>query len=183
MNRYFLIFCIISLLVSCTSEIKNQAVNKEIAQEISIELPKEFVKDIDRDLISEMNTQNFEDTYLKLISNDKTGIDFENKIIEDDYRNHKSYPQIYGGGGVAVGDLNNDGLPDIYFAGNAVKDKIYFNTGDFTFKDVTEETGIGKQNYGWTFGVNMVDVNADGYLDIYVCKAGPYNNKKYLWNL
>jgi len=182
MTRFFLIFSVVILVVSCNSETKNQATNKEASKETSIELSKEFIKDINKSFITEVDTQNTNETYLKFISNDKTGIDFENKVVEDDYRNHKSYLPTYNGGGVAVGDLNNDGLPDIYFAGNSVKDKVYFNTGDFTFKDVTEESGIGTQNYGWTFGVNMVDVNADGFLDIYVCKAGPYSEKKFLWN-
>ena len=182
MNRYLLIFCIVSFLISCNSDNKNQAIKNDTSKDISIELPKEFIKDLEKNLITEIDSQNTNHTYLKFISNDKTGIEFENNIVEDEYKNHKSYKQYYIGGGVAVGDLNNDGLPDIYFAGNSVKDKIYFNTGNFTFKDVTEETGIATQNYGWTFGVNMVDVNADGFLDIYVCKAGPYSEQKYLWN-
>ena len=182
MNRFFLLLYISAFLVSCTSETKKEAINKVPTKEISMELPEKFIKDIKKDLITELDSENTEDAYLHFISNETTGIDFKNTILEDDFKNHKSYPQIYNGGGVAVGDLNNDGLPDIYFAGNATKDKIYFNTGNFTFKDVTEESGIGKQNYGWSFGVNMIDVNADGYLDIYVCKAGPYGEKKYLWN-
>jgi len=182
MKRYSILFFISFLLISCNSETKTEAINTINTEKVSVVLPNEFIKDLERDLISEMDTENNSETYLHLISSDKTGIDFENKVVEDDFKNHKSYQQIYNGGGVAVGDLNNDGLPDIYFAGNSVKDKIYFNTGNFTFKDVTEESGIGKQNYGWSFGVNMVDINADGYLDIYVCKAGPYNDEKFLWN-
>ena len=182
MTRYFLTFYLALMLISCNTDTETQAINKETSQETSIELPNEFIKDIEKELISEMNSENINDTYFQLVPNEKTGIDFVNKIVEDAYRNHKSYPQIYGGGGVAVGDLNNDGLPDIYFAGNAVKDKIYFNTGNFTFEDVTELSGIGIQSYGWTFGVNMVDINADGFLDIYVCKAGPYSEEKFLWN-
>ena len=162
MKRNFFYFLLIVFLISCSSETKIKALEKE--------------------LIAKMNTENTNDTYLYLVPNEKTGIDFINKIEEDNFRNHKSYTQIYNGGGVAVGDLNNDGLPDIYFAGNSVKDKVYFNTGNFTFKDVTAESGIGKYSMGWTFGVNMIDINADGYLDIYVCKAGPYKDKQYLKN-
>ncbi|MEP2935111.1 MAG: VCBS repeat-containing protein [Gilvibacter sp.] len=137
---------------------------------------------LNRPVVETLDNNNEETTFLTLVSNEKTGISFQNGIEETEYKNHKSYTQIYNGGGVAVGDLNNDGLPDLYFAGNSVKDKLYFNTGDFTFKDVTKEAGIEKYTVGWSYGVNMVDINADGYLDIYICKAGPYANKQYLRN-
>ncbi|MFT4801003.1 MAG: hypothetical protein ACI93N_000768 [Flavobacteriaceae bacterium] len=176
--KYFLLIIFSSILLSsCNSESKKNeiAINNNIKTELEI-------TDLNRKLITKINSENTDETYLQLVSNNNTGINFLNTIKETEFKNHKSYPQIYNGGGVAVGDLNNDGLPDIYFAGNSVKDKIYFNTGSFTFKDVTEESGIGKENYGWSFGVNMVDINADGFLDIYVCKAGPYSETKYLKN-
>ncbi len=175
--KYFLIIILSSiLLTSCNSESKK---NEIAANNIVTELE---ISDLNRELVSKINTDNETESYFELISNDKTTIDFVNKVNVDEYKNFKSYPQIYNGGGVAIGDLNNDGLPDLYFAGNSVKDKIYFNEGNFNFKDVTEESGIGKENYGWSFGVNMIDINADGYLDIYVCKAGPYSEQKYLRN-
>ncbi len=181
MKSIFLTALCVSLLFSCaTDKEEKQSQTKDIV--VSEVLADQFIKDLNKPIVSTLDSENELETYLHMIPNEISGINFENKIVEDDYKNHKSYPQIYNGGGVAVGDLNNDGLPDIYFAGNSVKDKIYFNTGNFTFKDVTEETGISKQNYGWTFGVNMVDINADGLLDIYVCKAGPYSEKKFLWN-
>ncbi|MDB9913357.1 VCBS repeat-containing protein [Flavobacteriaceae bacterium] len=177
MKYFFLIILSFILLLACNSESKK----KEIAANNSIKTELE-ISDLNRKLISKINSENTEENFLQLVSNKNTGINFSNTIKETNFKNHKSYPQIYNGGGVAVGDLNNDGLPDIYFAGNQPKDKIYFNTGNFTFKDVTEESGIAKENYGWSFGVNMVDINADGFLDIYVCKAGPYNELKYLKN-
>ena len=76
MNRFFLIFSVIILVVSCSSEPKNQATGKEASKEISIELPIEFIKDINKGIATEVNTQNTTETYLKFISNDKTGIDF-----------------------------------------------------------------------------------------------------------
>ena len=176
--KYFLLIILSNtLLFSCVSESeKNEtAVINNIKTTLEI-------TDLNKKLVSEINTDNQSETFFNLISNDISTIDFTNTVLVDEYKNFKSYPQIYNGGGVAVGDLNNDGLPDIYFAGNSVKDKVYINEGNFKFKDVTEESGIGKENYGWSFGVNMVDVNADGFLDIYVCKAGAYSEIKYLRN-
>jgi hypothetical protein len=187
MKHYLILYITTLFLFSCSEDVKKETkaiakIESNISKEIEIELPSKFVKNIDKDLATNLNSDDSDDLFLKLVSNKQTGINFTNTIIEDDFKNHKSYPQIYNGGGVAVGDLNNDGLPDIYFAGNSVKDKIYFNTGNFTFKDVTKDSGISKNNSGWSFGVNMVDINADGYLDIYVCKAGPYNEKNILQN-
>ena len=79
MTRFLLFFFVVTLVVSCNSEPKNQAITKEAAKNISIELSEKFIKDINKDLIIEMDTQNTTETYLKFISNDKTGIDFENK--------------------------------------------------------------------------------------------------------
>ncbi|GAB3325948.1 VCBS repeat-containing protein [Larkinella ripae] len=102
----------------------------------------------------------------------ETGVHFQNSLIEDEQHNLFDYHLVYNGAGVAVGDLNNDNLPDLYFAGNQSGDKIYVNRGGLTFEDVTKTAGI--QPRGWSVGVTMVDINADGLLDIYVCKAGNY---------
>jgi hypothetical protein len=108
---------------------------------------------------------------LQLLSSEKTGIDFSNSLRESKFFNHYYYSQIYVGSGVAIGDINNDGLPDIFFGGNQVSDRLYLNKGNFQFEDITKKSRVAK-NSGWTWGVTMADVNADGYLDIYVSRNG-----------
>ena len=140
------------------------------------------IASLDRAVVNSLDSENTETTFLQLKTPAETGISFKNSIVETEYKNHRSYTQIYNGGGVAVGDLNGDDLPDLYFAGNGVDDKIYFNQGGLKFKDVTASSGIGNYVNGWSYGVNMIDINSDGLLDIYVCKAGPYANAQYLAN-
>ncbi len=110
----------------------------------------------------------------------QSGVDFINKIEENEFENFIDYSYVYNGGGVALGDINNDGLIDIYFTGNQSDDKLYLNTTipgkGLTFKDITEEAGILKG--GWSTGVTMADINGDGSLDIYVCKAGNYKSEQ-----
>ena len=108
---------------------------------------------------------------LELLSPEKTGIDFSNTINESTYFNHYYYSQMYVGSGVAIGDINNDGRPDVFFGGNQVADRLYLNKGNFQFEDITKTSKVAK-NSGWTWGVTMADVNADGYLDIYVSRNG-----------
>ena len=102
----------------------------------------------------------------------ETGIDFNNEIIESEKFNHYIWQSIYNGGGVAVGDINNDNLPDIFFSGNKVKDRLYLNKGKMKFEDISVDAGLIIDRY-WSSGVTMADVNDDGYLDIYVCRFGP----------
>jgi enediyne biosynthesis protein E4 len=104
----------------------------------------------------------------------KTGISFTNKLTEDSKNNILTYEYFYNGGGVAVGDINNDGLDDIFFTGNMVENKLYLNEGDFKFKDISNSAGV-KGKSSWTTGVTMVDINGDGLLDIYVCYSGNGN--------
>lgn len=108
----------------------------------------------------------------KKILSSQSGIQFNNEI-EEEYRkyNFDSFAYVYNGAGVAIGDINNDGLQDIYFTGNQVSNKLYLNTGGMKFKDITDAAGVdgGK---GWDNGATMVDINNDGLMDIYVCKGG-----------
>lgn len=100
-----------------------------------------------------------------------TGIDFVNEIENQKDFNIFKYRNFYNGGGVAIGDINNDGLPDIYMTANMKPNKLYLNKGDFRFEDISERAGVSG-NKPWSTGVMMVDVNSDGLLDIYVSNAG-----------
>lgn len=107
------------------------------------------------------------------IGPDRSGIDFANSLPEDDsLLNPLDFFYVYNGGGVGVGDLNNDGRPDLYFAGNVVRNRLYLNQGDFQFRDVTARAG-GAAVDAWSTGVTLVDVNQDGWLDVYVSVGGP----------
>ena len=112
--------------------------------------------------------------YNLLLSSD-TNLDFENNVVESNEENYLNYEFIYNGSGVAVGDINNDGLTDIYFGGNSVGDKLYLNKGNLKFEDISVSSGISTL-IGWSTGINMVDINQDGWLDIYVCRSGPSKN-------
>ncbi len=108
-------------------------------------------------------------TLFKKLSPKATGVNFVNTIRDDKDKNILIYANFYGGAGVGVGDFNNDGLQDLYFAGNLVGDKLYYNQGDFKFKDVTIEAGI-IDDKGWSSAVVVADINNDGFQDIYVTK-------------
>ena len=101
----------------------------------------------------------------------RTGILFVNRIQEDDDLNVLEYEYLYNGGGVAIGDVSGDGLPDIYFTANMGPNALYVNKGDFRFSDETAMSRVGGKG-GWNTGVAMADVNGDGLLDIYVCRSG-----------
>src|SRR5207302_7290281 len=96
-----------------------------------------------------------------------TGVTFVNRLPEDSSFNVLTYLYFYNGGGVAVGDVNNDGLPDLYFTSNVGPNRLYINKGNYRFEDVTERAGVA-DSIGWKTGVTMADVNGDGYVDIFV---------------
>lgn len=101
----------------------------------------------------------------------ETGVDFINKVEDTQNFNVFTYRNYYNGGGVAIGDVNNDGLSDLYFTANMAPNKLYLNKGDWKFEEVAEKAGVGGQK-AWSTGVAMADVNADGWLDIYICNSG-----------
>jgi enediyne biosynthesis protein E4 len=130
----------------------------------------------------EGNAQEYHAKFERL-SSKKTGINFKNQLREDAQNNILRYEYFYNGGGVAVGDLNNDGLDDIFFTGNMTGNKLYKNLGQLKFEDITKSAGVGGKNT-WTTGVSLADVNGDGLLDIYVCYSGkgpPESRKNELW--
>lgn len=106
-----------------------------------------------------------------LLSPEQTGINFENRVEDTVEFNIINYLYFYDGGGVAVGDINNNGLPDIYFTANDGPDRLYLNQGDFQFEDITEQAGVYTDDEGWSTGVTMADVDGDGFLDIYVSRV------------
>ena len=102
---------------------------------------------------------------------ENTGIDFSNTINETYDTFFEFFSYVYNGGGVAAGDINNDGLVDLYFTGNQVQDKLYLNKGNFEFEDISTKSGIA-QHSGWCNGVTMSDINQDGFIDIYISRGG-----------
>lgn len=117
------------------------------------------------------------------LSPDDTGIRFKNLVRETEEFNVLTYGYFHQGGGVAIGDLNNDNLPDIYFTGNMVASKLYLNKGNWEFEDVAEKAGVRAEGL-WNTGTTMADVNGDGWLDIYVCRSAandPDNRKNLLF--
>ena len=107
------------------------------------------------------------ETLFELLPPEATGVTFVNELPETPDFNIINYLYYYNGGGVAVGDIDNDGLPDLYFTSNLGRDRLYLNKGDFEFEDISEQAGVTGPD-GWTSGVTMADVNADGHVDIYV---------------
>ncbi len=116
----------------------------------------------------------------QLLQADKTGVDFANYITETDTFNIHKYVYAYNGGGVAVGDINSDGLPDIYLGGTQIPNKLYLNKGRMKFEDISEKAGVSRAA-GITNGISMADVDGDGDLDMYVCKFN-YPNILYINN-
>src|SRR5712691_10717374 len=100
-----------------------------------------------------------------------TGVTFANTITTNDSVNVQTDVHVYKGAGVAIGDIDNDGLPDIFLSGNMVSSRLYLNKGNMRFEDITQAAGVGTNR--WATGATMVDINNDGYLDIYVSVSGP----------
>ena len=109
-------------------------------------------------------------TLFEQVSSSHSGITFNNTITENDSINPINVVNVYNGGGVGIGDFNNDGLQDIYFTGNMVPCRLYLNKGNFKFEDITEQAGVGGLGR-WARGVSVIDINNDGLMDIYVCNT------------
>ena len=147
---YYLFFLMI--LFNCKKEEK-----KTVQSNTSPK--KEFVK-----IFNELDSAN-------------SGLSFSNVLTENDTLNYFTYPYLYMGGGVSAGDINNDGLTDLFFTGNMVENKLYLNKGNLQFEDITQKAKIGGDN-SWFTGTTMADVNGDGFLDIYVLVAGQSGTKE-----
>lgn len=114
------------------------------------------------------------------LSSSKSGINFTNQVKETPSKHIGVFDYYYNGGGVAVGDINNDGLDDIFFAGNDTTSALYLNKGNLRFEDITNSAGLTSPR--WANGVTMVDINKDGNLDIYICHGGPFGDDFSLMN-
>ena len=126
------------------------------------------------------NTTNSSGPIFSQVSAASSGIDFVNEIIESPQRSMGNYENFFSGAGVAVGDINNDGLADIFFTSNDASNRLYINKGGMQFEDITAAAGLTSSK--WSGGCSMVDVNNDGYLDIYVNNDGPTNDEEELSN-
>ncbi len=120
------------------------------------------------------NSDNNSPTLFHLLKPEETGVDFVNEVVDGENFNILTYRNFYNGGGVAIGDINNDSLPDLYFTSNQKKNRLYLNKGNFHFEDITDKAGVGGK-MAWSTGATMADVNGDGLLDIYVCNSGDVN--------
>ncbi|MGB1103880.1 MAG: VCBS repeat-containing protein [Crocinitomicaceae bacterium] len=117
------------------------------------------------------------------VSPEHSGVTFTNNVVETELQNYYNFEYIYNGAGVATGDINNDGLVDLFFTGNNTSDKLYINKGNLKFEDITEQAFDYDMASGWHTGVNMADVNGDGFLDIYIGQSGNTEKRKELENL
>ena len=121
--------------------------------------------------------KNDPDTLFQNLDKGSTGINFQNTLFEDGPLNVANYIYFYNGGGVAIGDINNDGLPDILFTGNMVRNRLFLNKGNLKFEDITPQSGVAEKQ-GWCTGATMADVNGDGWLDIYICRSADANSQR-----
>ena len=117
------------------------------------------------------------DNLFTLMNSSKTGVNFKNLLGETEEFNILNYGYLYNGGGVAIGDINNDGLSDIYFTGNMVGSRLYLNKGGLEFEEIAKSAGVFAAGL-WNTGTTMADVNGDGFLDIYVSRSAAKNPDK-----
>jgi hypothetical protein len=129
-----------------------------------------FFKSISSLLLFGLAACSSKHTLFEEISSSHSGISFNNKIVENDSINPMEVVNIYNGGGIGIGDFNNDGLQDVYFGGNMVPGKLYLNKGDFKFEDITKTAGVAGLGR-WQRGISVIDINNDGLMDIYICNT------------
>lgn len=127
--------------------------------------------------LSSCHNSDVKNPLFSLQSNDDLGVNFINQLVDKNQTNVFTFRNYYNGGGVAIGDVNNDGLNDIYLTSNQGSNKLYINKGNWKFEDVTDKAGVIGTKY-WSTGATMVDINGDGWLDIYVCHSGNIIDKK-----
>lgn len=120
---------------------------------------------------------NYEGPLFTLLNPDITGVNFINKLPESASMNIIVYPSFYSGAGVSVGDINNDSLPDIFFTANFGNNRLYLNKGNLQFEEISVSSGV-IGSWGWSTGTSMVDINNDGFLDIYICRSGDVEEEK-----
>ena len=126
---------------------------------------------------SGQSTKDNDEILFKELGSKETGLTFINNVEDKADFNILTYRNFYNGGGVAIGDINNDGLDDVYFTSNLEDNKLYLNKGALKFEDITNSAGVQGKGF-WATGVSMVDINADGFLDIYVCYSGEIQGDK-----
>ena len=139
---------------------------------------KLFTSEDDKSSNNFLEQEDIPKTLFSLLDPKRTGIKFINSMPVDISKGEDvlTYQYYYNGAGVAIGDINNDGLPDIYFAANKSSNRLYLNQGNMNFKDITFSAKVGSKKY--STGVVFVDINQDGYLDIYVCNGGNNSDPK-----
>ena len=126
--------------------------------------------------VIDTNTTTKKTPLFTLVKSQKSGITFNNFNKENNNYNYFAYEYFYNGGGVATADFNNDGLLDIVFTANMASNKLYINKGDFTFQDITQTAGINSNTQDWCTGVTIIDINSDGYQDIFISRSGWFDN-------
>jgi len=154
--------------VNTTTRINFYTISRVLLCSVSIAV---FLMSCDSKDTSAKEETPTEPALFSLVPSQESGIAFTNKVENQKDFNIFKYRNFYNGGGVAIGDVNNDGLPDIYMTANMEANKLYINKGNFKFEDISKAAGV-EGNKPWSTGVNMVDINQDGLLDIYVSNAG-----------
>ena len=153
-HSFYLLILSIFLIFGCQPDAKDSTLDQ----------PKATTSNTSASNVAAGNTK------FKLVDPQSSGVTFANEIKEDYNYNILNFEYLYNGGGVSVGDINNDGLPDIYFNGTFISNKLYLNKGNMKFEDITDAAGVAAKE-GFKTGVTMADINADGWLDIYVCRT------------